>query len=220
MTNRAHGHPGACERGDGRRNVIVGVTGHRPAGLSGADLPALSRRVGESLAEIARASGVARLTVLSPLAEGSDRIVARAALDAGHELRCVLPFPRAAYLRDFGSVASRAEFTALLGLASDTVELDYSNASPELRDEGYIAVGAWVMEHSDMLIAVWDGGKARGNGGTGDVVAGALERGLPVFRIDSRTPHPTSVLAGSASGVTEHPPESLADILRQRPPSS
>jgi len=41
-------------------------------------------------------------------------------------------------------------------------------------------VGRWVVDHSDHLVAVWDGMAARGPGGTGDVVAYARERGHPV----------------------------------------
>jgi hypothetical protein len=37
-----------------------------------------------------------------------------------------------------------------------------------------------VVQRSDVLLAVWDGLPARWFGGTGDVVAYARERGVPV----------------------------------------
>jgi hypothetical protein len=36
------------------------------------------------------------------------------------------------------------------------------------------------VDRSDVLLAVWDGRPARGFGGTGDVVAYARRRGVPV----------------------------------------
>ena len=34
-----------------------------------------------------------------------------------------------------------------------------------------------VVEHSDVLVAVWDGDRSRGEGGTADIVAYAADRG-------------------------------------------
>jgi hypothetical protein len=44
-----------------------------------------------------------RLVSLSPLAEGSDRVLAKAALEQGFVLICPLPFPRWEYEKDFQS---------------------------------------------------------------------------------------------------------------------
>jgi hypothetical protein len=37
-----------------------------------------------------------------------------------------------------------------------------------------------MLDHADLLWAVWDGQPARGYGGTADVVAAARAKGLPV----------------------------------------
>jgi hypothetical protein len=85
--------------GDGRIGVElrVGVTGHR--WLDGSDL-ALVDVVRDALNRIQRACSSAGtdvtrvgLTVVSSLAEGADRIVARAALALGARLEVVLPLP-------------------------------------------------------------------------------------------------------------------------------
>ncbi len=47
-----------------------------------------------------------------------------------------------------------------------------------------MAAGVWMVDRSDRLVAIWDGKPAAGLGGTGDVVAYALERGIPVVRVD------------------------------------
>jgi hypothetical protein len=55
------------------------------------------------------------------------------------------------------------------------------------REEAYEATGLYVVEHSDVLIAVWDGRPARGRGGTASIVATAREQGLPMAWIRVRT---------------------------------
>jgi hypothetical protein len=120
------------------------------------------------------------LRVVSPLAEGADRLVAKAGLAHGAELVTPLPFPRALYMRDFETAASREEFDALLALATEVVELDGSRASDADRKAAYEKVGDRVVDESDLLIALWDGAEAAGRGGTANVVARARRNGLPV----------------------------------------
>ena len=66
------------------------------------------------------------LRVISPLAEGADRLVAKEAIALGFELQCPLPFTREEYQRDFESAQSRQEFCALIALATAVLELDGS----------------------------------------------------------------------------------------------
>jgi hypothetical protein len=197
--------------------LAVGVCGHRPGGLAGADYALLQERAKEALAAVQRACPGAPIVVLSPIAEGADRIVARAGLQAGHALRCVLPFVRAEYARDFATDASRAEFVALLGSAAEVVELDGHRATPEHADTAYAAAGAWVVERADVLIAIWNGLRARNRGGTGDVVQQALAAGLPVIWIAAQAPHATRLLVNqNGAGQVELPFDRLATLL---PPS-
>ena len=42
-----------------------------------------------------------------------------------------------------------------------------------------------VVELSDIVLAVWNGKPAKGKGGTADVVAYAIRRGVPLIHIDS-----------------------------------
>ena len=41
-----------------------------------------------------------------------------------------------------------------------------------------------MVDHSELLIAVWDGKPAAGLGGTGDVVSYARQSGKHVYQID------------------------------------
>lgn len=169
--------------------VRVGVTGHRRIddleGVSAAVRDVL-RRVRERFGEAgdggpAGAGPVAlRLEAVSPLAEGADRIVACAVLEeAGAALTVPLPFPADEYGTDFTTLASRAEFDRLLARAT-RVEVMPPAAT---RGEGLERAGRWMVEHSDVLLALWDGAPSRGRGGTAEIVAYARDRGLPMYWI-------------------------------------
>ena len=168
----------------------VGVTGHRAERLAEeADVNLLDRAVWEVVRRLAHAAREAGLEpwLLSPLAEGADRLVARVALVSGYKLRVVLPFPRPRYEGDFASPRSREEFCRLLDQAQEIEELS-------LLDGGYAAVGEVVARDSRLLIAIWDGAPAQGPGGTQEVVTAALARSIPVVWIPLEPPHQPRVL--------------------------
>ncbi len=51
---------------------------------------------------------------------------------------------------------------------------------PSVREEAYLAAGSYVLEHCDVLVALWDGVRAQGKGGTGEIVDLARQRKLPL----------------------------------------
>jgi hypothetical protein len=51
------------------------------------------------------------------------------------------------------------------------------------REAAYAQVGHYVVDRSDVLVAVWDGLPARGPGGTAEIVAHARDRGVPLFLV-------------------------------------
>lgn len=197
-------------------HIIVGVTGHRAGRLESADLRLLRTRVHEVFNALGRLDCNQHLTVMSPLAEGADQIVAREALQFGFPLECPLPFSRDEYARDFSTVAARAEFVALLSLAAMVVELDGSRETPERADDAYTAAGAFMVSKADVMLAIWDGERARGDGGTGHVVQMALNAGVPVIWINATVPHDVSVISPPTSGddLPCRPLDSLAAVLR------
>jgi hypothetical protein len=135
------------------------------------------------------------VALVTSLAEGADRLVARIALDLGYALVCVTPFPRAAFALDFTppkAIASDAlaEFEALLGRAEAGAGLKMIELSGSRTDEGaaYAAAGRAVAELSDVVLALWDGAPAKGPGGTADTVAFALGLDRPVLKVDPGRP--------------------------------
>ncbi|MFN0178396.1 MAG: hypothetical protein ACKVZ0_06315 [Gemmatimonadales bacterium] len=144
-------------------------------------------------------SDTPKLVVVSSLAEGADRVVARAGLelDGGPcSLWAVLPFDQAEFERDFseqwdapslpGPDYSRPgaleEFRELLAQADATVTMDRAPKPYQ-----YVGAGRTVLAHSDVLIAVWDGSPAAGPGGTAQIVADARAEGVPIIRVDCQT---------------------------------
>lgn len=205
------------QRGTGSTFLTIGVTGHRPTRLTDADLPLLRERVRESLTAIQASISNGTIAVLSPLAEGADQIVARVALDTGCRLACALPFARDTYANDFATAAAKAEYRALLALADHVVELAGSRTTRQERDKAYAAVGDYTITHSDVLLAIWDGEQARGNGGTGQVVATALHARVPVIWIAAARPHTIRTLHSTADGtITDVPITSVVERLQVR----
>src|SRR5512143_1335524 len=116
--------------------LVIGVTGHRKL----ADSVRVAARIDEALDKIAL-EAPSRLVVLSPLAEGADRLVAERVLArTGAELDAVLPMGEAHYERDFVDDASRSEFRSLLARARAVHRL---LGSPN-REEAYAAAGRYV----------------------------------------------------------------------------
>ncbi|MCT9083713.1 hypothetical protein [Streptomyces fulvoviolaceus] len=143
----------------------MGVTGHRSIPVSA--LPSV-------LSEMRRQLGGGDLEAVSSLAAGADQLFADIALDSGVPVTAVIPgMDHEAHLDDD---AARAAYRRILGSCTDRVDLP-----PEpTHEEAYLAAGHWIVDHCDRLVAVWDGRPARGLGGTGDVVAYARRRGVPV----------------------------------------
>lgn len=197
----------------------VGTTGHRPNRLRQADLGLLRERVREML-RMLRATfrdlpgerrGAHSLRVLSALAEGSDRIVAQEAIPLGFQLEGILPFRPEDYEGDFESAESRVEFRDLLSRAAEVLELAGSRQNRETRQTAYSAAGRSLLEKSHVLLAVWDGRRGRGKGGTAEVIADAVEWRIPTIWVSSIPPHGARLLgAGGEEG-----PEPLSERLKR-----
>ena len=160
----------------------VGVTGHRQADRLGS-IDELVDGVLERLGRDTEGTPV----VVSSIAEGADRLVARLGLSRGWDLVVILPFPRHDYETDFTTDASRAEFDELLGRASAVDEV----ASRPTREDAYLAAGHAVVDDADVVLALWDGHPARGRGGTAEVVEYARSLGRPLVWIDVARREPT-----------------------------
>jgi hypothetical protein len=64
------------------------------------------------------------------------------------------------------------------------------------RDGAYLSCGRHIVDSSDVLIAIWDGAPARGPGGTGDIVAYARERLVPIIWLSADGRHRVTPMIG------------------------
>ena len=167
-------HPTKPTRSDLLR---IGVTGHRTL-----DDPVLITKTVEAILNRLAANSK-RVRVFSALAEGSDQIVAERALQLGFDLHAPLPFLRDEYKKDF-SEEGAATFDQLLAQCSAVLEFandrDDSNSAYEI-------AGRIVLEHVDVMIAIWDGQASRGRGGTAQIVQEALAAGIAVVWIHTES---------------------------------
>ncbi|GEM_PF-135931 len=173
------------------RPLIVGVTGHRD--LVPEEISAIQRRVRALFDELRDTFPGRPLRLLSPLAEGADRLVALIAEDLGIDLVVPMPMPESLYAKDFESSRSWAEFGRLTRYARETLVLPLApGCTPESiaeyghdRNRQYAEAGAWVAAHADVLLALWDGKTTGDLGGTGHVVqfrrSGTMPDYLPCF---------------------------------------
>ena len=177
--------------------VRIGVTGHRVL----AEIDRVTAGIDTALGAIEMAYPGQSMMVVSSLAEGADRLAARQVLQRPNA-RLVVPLPLSAveYIKDFELAESKEEFRRLLDRADEVIEL----APAGTRNEAYEAAGLYVLNHCDVLIAVWDGQGAQGQGGTAEIIARARHRGLPIAWVHAGnrkpgTMQPTSL--GEEQGV-------------------
>ena len=151
----------------------VGVTGHRRF-----DDHALVREMTTHVLDRLLPDGYP-VTVVSSLAEGGDRLVAALCLARpGGALHAILPLPRDDYERDFATSDSRDEFDALM-LRAESVEI-VARHDGDSRKDAYERAGRAVVDTADVVVALWDGSPARGQGGTAEIVQYALDHDVLV----------------------------------------
>jgi hypothetical protein len=176
-----------------RLPLVIGVTGHRD--LRDDDLPKLEQEVAAIVATLRRDylgnSPETPVIILSSLAEGADRLVARVALAHGAQLVAPMPMPVDEYRRDFEpglKPGNTAEFDALLGKAIAAPVMPFAagnsietiQADRAKRAEQYRAVGRFIAQHCNVLIALWNGDdKSMSAGGTTEVVT-IKRHGVPL----------------------------------------
>ncbi|EGB15570.1 hypothetical protein DND132_2366 [Pseudodesulfovibrio mercurii] len=207
-------------------------------------LPGLRQKLGQVYRDLYRASadgagdfparGQAGFLFVSSLAEGADRLCIEPGLiPFEHTLTAILPFARAEYEKDFlpeasvvdpvhGTVAEFRRWLTRIGgktagrAVGRIIELD---GSPAHRPEAYAACSEVLADHSDLLVAVFDGDISTPLG-TAATVHAALKRDMPIILLSTAPSGEVSILApGGARPVpapVEYTKEQLARALGRR----
>ena len=189
----------------GEQNVkgplLIGTTGHRDL----IDEPELISSLDEALGRILDQFSPQKVIVLSPLAEGADRLIFQRVKELRSDavLHVILPLEIDDYIEDFLSDRSKIEFIELLEEA-ETIDIittsrkirkkqdTFSDEGPGpdlLREISYEACGHLMVDMCSILVALWDGQKARGRGGTGEVVNYARNRQRPIIWVNVKDDH-------------------------------
>lgn len=164
--------------------LVIGVTGHRD--LRPEDQERLCQEVRAVFRGLRAKYPSTPFVLLSPLAEGADRLVARVALEPGLGARLVVPLPmtQRLYEEDFQSQESLAEFRELLKRAEYCFEMHMLADERAVaiagiaRNRQYEQVGRYIARESQILVALWDGRATDKVGGTAEIVEFQL-RGMP-----------------------------------------
>jgi hypothetical protein len=173
--------------------LVIGVTGHRD--LRPDDIPYLEASVEKIFSELQEKYPSTPLTIITGLAEGSDRLVARTALSLGMTLIVPLPLSLNEYRKDFLTESSQAEFEYLIARSAHVFELplihdceEHEVATPgPKRNHHYAQLGAYIATHAQLLLALWDGEGRTLVGGTSQVVQYKLE-GVPEPFVPEHSP--------------------------------
>jgi hypothetical protein len=154
----------------------IAVTGPRDIAIE--DQDALQVQVEALLRRIAAKMGGFEPRLVTGLADGADRIAARAALAVGLEVDALLPMPQSMYRTDFDH-ASAAEFDALtalpavsvreLSLPADVESVAAAEPGPD-RDACYSHLSERLRDTSNLMLALWDGEDNGLLGGTADTL--------------------------------------------------
>lgn len=203
----------------------VGLTGHipHPEKLPAQNIPHVERAIGEIYSQIEKSLVHATndpasqflyqrnvqpiLRIHSCLAEGIDRIAIPDKFEqVEKQLACILPFNKQEYANDFATEQSKNEFEHLLQQAGfgrpdgRVLELD---GTRENADQSYLNASKLMIEHCDLLIAVYNGEHSPfGSYGT---VQAAYHANIPVLYINSVDPNQVELHLGQNNKVQKYP---------------
>ncbi|MBX3084731.1 MAG: hypothetical protein KF716_24060 [Anaerolineae bacterium] len=154
--------------------MIVGITGHQDIGTT-----EVVAWVSKTLDAIV-SSGSIDLGV-SCLARGADQLYATTLLK--HAIPYIAVIASKDYATTFEDEETRSNFQVLKSKAVQIYVLDHDVAS----EQAFYDAGKLLVDKSDQIIAIWNGEKARGLGGTGDIVQYALVKQKRIVHVNTIT---------------------------------
>jgi hypothetical protein len=164
----------SADDSDLRVPLVIGAVGHRD--LVEGEVAGLDGRVRDFLETLQRKYPHLRVTVLTSVADGADRLVADVASSLGMTITYVLPMPSDLFERDFDAESLRQYRRILGGSNVLTLPLVNGNTANDVthpgaaRDMQYAQLGAFIAAHCHILLALWDGNEDGPPGGTAAIV--------------------------------------------------
>jgi len=154
-----------------RSTLRIGVSGHQQLGDE-ATLTFVCENLRELLTTYQQQARQHEWDILaySSLAIGADQLFARTAIELGIPVEAVIPCSN--YEETFSSADTRSEYHRLLDYCRQVHQLSVEICL----EETYLNAGHWIVDHSDLLILIWDGRPPKSKGGTGDIASYARLR--------------------------------------------
>ncbi len=152
-------------------SITIGVTGHRDI--------VITENLKDNIKGFFIGLKSKYIKLLSPLADGADRLVADIYLDVFRDkahLAVPMPFNQKRYMDDFDR-GSKDKFLNYLEVADEVFEVDNNQGC------NYKSVGIYVADNSDILLALWDGTFNNKFGGTSDIIKYARDIEKKVIHI-------------------------------------
>ncbi len=186
--------------------------------------PNRAQNVNEISSRIYDTESTPVIRIISPLAEGADRLcIDPELIDFEPELACILPFSRERYTEDFlpgksvvdpenGTVEEFDRLLQRIGYGNpeaSIIELDGESNSNSTAAYNYCS--RVLVEHSDIIIALYKSDPTTENG-TEAVVKKAKDSGVPVIQISTDSGAKT-ILHSNRTGEESDPPRYSSELL-------
>ena len=152
-------------------------------------------------------------TVLTSLAEGADRLVAETVIEYNSlsDIEIVMPLTLFDYKKTFKNPddplfinlfnkATSVKQLRKKNLESgsknikDLDELSIENNFDKALNKAFENAGRHVVNNCDVLIALWDGEKPRGIGGTCEIIEYAMSEERPIIIISTNPPYKINIM--------------------------
>ena len=194
--------------------IKIGVTGHRyldnEIDLKKQIFKVLSIEVPKLSTDNSSIMESSYLCVLTPLAEGADRLVAESILEFNDKsyLEVVLPLSPQDYKKTFNN-PDDPRFAILLNKAKsikqirnepknnsnieNLSETDFTTNNNLFLNKAFEEAGRYIANNCDVLIALWDGKKSNLMGGTSEIVEYAYSIGKAIIIISTIPPYRISI---------------------------
>jgi 8-oxo-dGTP pyrophosphatase MutT (NUDIX family) len=164
-----------------KATLRIGVSGHQQIGDE-ATIEFVSQQLRELLATFqcqAQERGQ-NILAYSALALGTDQLFVKIALEMSVPVELVIPCSQ--YAEIFSTTEARNEYHHLLSRCQNVHRLPFDDCS----EDAFLAAGHWIVDHSDLVILVWNGYSAAGKGGTADIASYARYVGRPFLHVHTR----------------------------------
>ncbi len=178
-----------------KKMIYIGITGNRD--ISNKQSTFIKKNIEHFLKKSSENKNLEEIIILTPLADGVDRIIADVVLDSFSDMKILvpLPFSEEIYKNSFGKglkinnisqAESIREYEDLLEKIKKhnkcddiyiNLEFDKENylnqnidEQRKIRNEQYALLGEYLIEKSDILIAVYDKNREIKKGSTLEIV--------------------------------------------------